>query len=214
MNPLQQIADNLAALNSDAPEVADAVIKLTNMAAHPSRGVVDEVAERRALNKALDALDALSERWATEIGLDAMCASLAKAADIPAAIRAMAVQSWVEGAYAGRTSHQAAAMPAVPDIGGMVNRFLGWPLPDDLTPDCGISFEPISSKGTKWESRRKPIGTNLLTAVQARAMLEYVLAVGAPTAQQPLDGSAEARLVDTPAKPRYNCPTEAHNGEE
>lgn len=32
MNPLQQIADNLAALNSDAPEVADAVIKLTNMA--------------------------------------------------------------------------------------------------------------------------------------------------------------------------------------
>lgn len=42
MNPLQQIADNLAALNSDAPEVADAVIKLTNMAAHPSRGVVDE----------------------------------------------------------------------------------------------------------------------------------------------------------------------------
>lgn len=32
MNPLQQIADNLAALNSDAPERADAVIKLTNMA--------------------------------------------------------------------------------------------------------------------------------------------------------------------------------------
>lgn len=90
--------------------------------AHPSRGVVDEVAERRALNKALDALDALSERWASEIGLDAMCANLAKAADVPAAIRAMAVQAWVEGAYAGRTSHQAAALPAVPEGYVLVRR--------------------------------------------------------------------------------------------
>ena len=40
----------------------------------------------------------------------------------------------------------------------MVSRFLMWRLPDDFMPDCGIH------------------GTNLLTAEQARAMLEHVLA--------------------------------------
>jgi hypothetical protein len=44
-----------------------------------------------------------------------------------------------------------------------------------------------------------PIGTNLLTAVQARAMLEYVLnwTAGAPSAQQPLDGPANNAGVAT-----------------
>jgi len=50
----------------------------------------------------------------------------------------------------------------------MVNRFLSWKLPDDFAPDAGITFEP---------SRDWPIGTNLFTAQQARAMLEHVLAI-------------------------------------
>lgn len=50
----------------------------------------------------------------------------------------------------------------------MVTRFLGWRLPEDFSPDCGISF-------TKRPRNDWPVGTNLLTAAQARAMLEHVL---------------------------------------
>lgn len=52
----------------------------------------------------------------------------------------------------------------------MVNRFLSWPVPKDFGPDCGITFTPINHPDV-W-----PIGTNLLTADQARRMLEHVLA--------------------------------------
>lgn len=54
-------------------------------------------------------------------------------------------------------------------IAAMVDRFLGWPLPKDFYPDCGITFTPLGHPNG-W-----PIGTNLLTATQAKAMFEYVL---------------------------------------
>lgn len=63
----------------------------------------------------------------------------------------------------------------------MVNRFLMWKLPKHFSPDNGIAFEPTENqdydKPGCW-----PIGTNLLTADQAREMIEYVLKVPpAPT---------------------------------
>lgn len=48
----------------------------------------------------------------------------------------------------------------------MVNRFLNWSFPDDFNPDGGIVFD---------RRRPGPVGTNLLTAIQARQMLEHVL---------------------------------------
>ncbi len=51
----------------------------------------------------------------------------------------------------------------------MVNRFLGWRLPDTFGPDCGISFKKQNHPDS-W-----PIGTNLFTATETRAMLEHVL---------------------------------------
>jgi len=57
-------------------------------------------------------------------------------------------------------------------IGKMVDRFLGWKLPQDFGPDCGISFTPFHPNGT---TRYEPIGTNLLTADQARQMFEHAL---------------------------------------
>lgn len=48
---------------------------------------------------------------------------------------------------------------------GMVDRFLGWKLPKDFAPDGGISFK---------ESAWWPVGTNLLTADQAKEMLQHV----------------------------------------
>lgn len=52
----------------------------------------------------------------------------------------------------------------------MVDRFLGWRLPDDFSPDGGVTFKPLQyGTVTTW-----PSGTNLLNAIQARAMLEFV----------------------------------------
>lgn len=58
----------------------------------------------------------------------------------------------------------------------MVTRFLGWRLPEDFAPDCGITFKPLvyGDAVLSW-----PSGTNLLTGHQAKAMLEHVLAAGA-----------------------------------
>jgi len=72
----------------------------------------------------------------------------------------------------------------------MVNRFLSWPLPPDFHPDAGISFNPEfniewNAKHGKPPQRHEPIGTNLLTAEQARAMLEFVLATDR---RQPAEG--------------------------
>lgn len=61
----------------------------------------------------------------------------------------------------------------IPDVSEMVNRFLGWKLPQDFSPDCGISFKQLNYPSS-W-----PIGTNLFTAAQAKAMFEYVLRIDA-----------------------------------
>lgn len=55
----------------------------------------------------------------------------------------------------------------------IVSRFLAWKLPREFAPDGGVSFtppHPAFDPETHW-----PSGTNLLTATQARAMLEHVL---------------------------------------
>lgn len=64
-------------------------------------------------------------------------------------------------------------------IGAMVQRFLQWKLPANFSPDGGITFEPVASKGTLYEFRREPTGTNLFTAEQVNAMIRHMLAGGA-----------------------------------
>jgi hypothetical protein len=78
--------------------------------------------------------------------------------------------------YAGML-RQALARLAGPDIDTMVNRFLGWKLPADFHPDAGVSFKPYDPpEYPHMREQRWPAGTNLLTAAQAKAMFEYVLA--------------------------------------
>lgn len=57
-------------------------------------------------------------------------------------------------------------------IYGMVNRFLGWKLPKDFCPDGGITFNPghISQSSPLW-----PVGTNLLTSIQAEELITHLL---------------------------------------
>ena len=53
----------------------------------------------------------------------------------------------------------------------MVDRFLRWPIPEDFSPDGGISVvRPNYAPGVEWS----PSGTNLLTAAQAEAMVRYM----------------------------------------
>jgi hypothetical protein len=62
----------------------------------------------------------------------------------------------------------------------MVDRFLGWKLPENFRPDDGISFEPLfnveymAAQG-KPPMRRTPSGTNLFDATQAEAMVRYMV---------------------------------------
>ena len=75
-----------------------------------------------------------------------------------------------------------------------VNRFLGWKLPKDFAPDGAITFQKTYYSLRGQETKREygdpfwPVGTNLFTADQARAMLEYVLQGEAPpdTQQEPV----------------------------
>lgn len=57
----------------------------------------------------------------------------------------------------------------------MVDRFLGWKLPESFNPDGGIVFTRVTNEGTAWAHKNEPVGTNVFTAVEARAMVEYML---------------------------------------
>jgi hypothetical protein len=67
----------------------------------------------------------------------------------------------------------------------MVNRFLSWRLPKDFAPDCGVSFKPINHPDAL--THLWPVGTNLFTAVQVKAMLEHVLGEALPSTEQQIE---------------------------
>lgn len=56
----------------------------------------------------------------------------------------------------------------------MVDRFIGWELPEDFSPDAGITFTPTDLQ--KSGVHGWPTGTNLFTADQADKMIGYVAA--------------------------------------
>jgi hypothetical protein len=58
----------------------------------------------------------------------------------------------------------------------MVSRFLNWRLPEDFNPDAGISFEKTYNHYSPFgPSKHDPVGTNLFSAVQAEAMVRYMV---------------------------------------
>lgn len=84
----------------------------------------------------------------------------------------------------------------------MVSRFLGWKLPKDFSPDCGIAFKAVYNETSSFgPSTHEPVGTNLFSAEQARAMLEHVLATEQGQRREPpFDG-----------EPCPFCPSELRN---
>lgn len=69
----------------------------------------------------------------------------------------------------------------------MANRFLGWRLPDPFRPDAGISFDPVFNKGTRYEGRHQPVGTNLWGYTEAVEMVRNMVEglPGSPIAFDP-----------------------------
>lgn len=60
-------------------------------------------------------------------------------------------------------------------IKGMVSRFLQWRLPDNFSPDAGITFKPDYNEHTDFPGKHTPLGTNLFDATQAEEMVRYML---------------------------------------
>lgn len=58
----------------------------------------------------------------------------------------------------------------------MVDRFLQWRLPENFSPDAGISFKKTFNENSQFgPMEHKPIGTNLLDAIQATAMVRNMI---------------------------------------
>ncbi len=57
----------------------------------------------------------------------------------------------------------------------MVNRFLAWRLPENFSPDAGISFKPDYNEHTARPMKHEPTGTNLFDATQAEEMVRHMI---------------------------------------
>lgn len=58
----------------------------------------------------------------------------------------------------------------------MVDRFLMWKLPEHFSPDAGISFKPtFNEHAPGGPQKHQPVGTNLLSADQATAMVRHMI---------------------------------------
>lgn len=83
---------------------------------------------------------------------------------------------WDRVKAAAEMLHAEVQPAAKASIKHMVDRFLGWKLPEDFSPDDGISFKATYNDGTPYVRKHEPVGTNLFSATQAEAMVRYMLA--------------------------------------
>ena len=75
-------------------------------------------------------------------------------------------------------------------INDMVSRFLAWRLPENFSPDGGISFAPTYNTWGGGTARAEPVGTNLFSFDQAKAMVLHI--IGDPSAgADPLSWAVE-----------------------
>lgn len=65
--------------------------------------------------------------------------------------------------------------PSEAQIKHMVDRFLGWRLPENFRPDNGISFKPTFNDHLDPPHRHNPVGTNLFDATQAETMVRHMV---------------------------------------
>lgn len=104
----------------------------------------------------------------------------------------------------------------------LVNRFLGWRLPENFNPDAGISFKAAFNEGTAFPMRHEPSGTNLFDATQADAMVRYLIE-GMPGLEgetiqtlldllNPLHGDLDQQTYDAKVAMDFDMPSDyAHD---
>ena len=97
----------------------------------------------------------------------------------------------------------------------MVDRFLGWKLPENFHPDGGISFKPefnveYNAQHGLPPQRHEPSGTNIFDATQAEEMVRYMLEE-LPIVPLPAAGDVERLVSDLekimPPEMRAQWPT-------
>lgn len=95
-------------------------------------------------------------------------------------------------------------------IDRMVDRFLCWELPKDFAPDCGISFD--GRQDDEWNKNKPwPVGTNLLTAEQARQMFQHVTAEEFAEGLQPHQQRVVTEKAELDAKAKALSEFIGHN---
>ena len=140
-------------------------------------------AMREALELSLQLRATLHEAWFSSSENDSSANS--------AATEASAIENTIRAAIDNLDVQAGVALTDI-QIKHMVDRFLGWNLPDDFLPDCGISFKRTHSEQSKWGPQKyEPTGTNLFDAIQATEMVRYMVE-GLP-AQQAVDAEAVAK---------------------
>lgn len=78
----------------------------------------------------------------------------------------------------------------------MVSRFLSWRLPDNFSPDGGVSFEPNFMRYGGITARHEPTGTNLFDGQQATAMVRHMVeGLPSDTAAPAVDMGEIERLI-------------------
>src|SRR5436309_3520313 len=77
----------------------------------------------------------------------------------------------------------------------MVDRFLGWKLPENFQPDDGISFKKMFNEHTAHPMKHEPSGTNLFDVGQATAMVRYMVA-GLPCEEAAWKAQCERQVRD------------------
>lgn len=78
----------------------------------------------------------------------------------------------------------------------MVSRFLGWRLPENFSPDAGISFKKTFNEHTAHPMKHEPVGTNLFDATQAEAMVRYMIEGSPPSAAVKEEREACAKALE------------------
>lgn len=95
----------------------------------------------------------------------------------------------------------------------LVDRFLRWKLPENFRPDAGVSFKAAYNEHTAHPMKHAPVGTNLLDADQAEAMVRYMVeslpASPPDEAQDGMETTPAARWHEKgepdPHGTRYDC---------
>lgn len=86
---------------------------------------------------------------------------------------ANAVKRLLDNVGGSNSSHATPLTDA--QIKHMVDRFLTWQIPESFQPDGGISYTQVINAHTGRPYEHGPVGTNLLDAQQAAAMIRHMI---------------------------------------